>query len=205
MRKVLLACTLLGLLFGCGLDDPSTAPVSKLPLEVGDLEQPGVTYIERNETIEFTEVNSIGDTLIYEAPINLDEASAPDIVFTLMKGSNFQVLLVRGENNVSIPLSSSTFEVIELRKSYPEAIFLLNGVAITGEATPNLKTKVDGFTTYTYDGNQGANLGSFVWTNTVYLPFFSSSIEGWIGIDLATGSGVEITGVTLNNIAFRGR
>ena len=210
MRNLFSTFILLLIISGCSTGDPTPGggggnQGGGVPLVVGDTEQSGVNYRASSGLANLAQKLVDGDSVFYEAAIDLDEQGSADLVFTLVKWTDFQVLTVKGSNGFSIPFTGSDVEIIEIERLVPEAKFLINGTTISSTTATNYTTEISAFATYTYQGEISILSELSFWNDRVYIPFQSETVEGWIGINAEVSSGVELTGIGIKTIAYRSK
>ena len=208
MRKLFPVIAILIMVSGCGFNEPTPGAGGGnqgggSPLIVGNTEQSGVNYRAASAIVNFEQSSVSGDSTFYTAAIDLDEGGSADLIFTLVRWTDFQVVTVRGNNSMRIPFTGSEIEIIELERFLPQAQFLISGATISSSTATNYTSEVAGFATYTYRDEISILSDVSLWNDKVYIPFVSGLVEGWIGINIEVSSGVEISGIGINTIAYR--
>ena len=206
MRKLFPAFIFLVILSACSSEGTiPTGGGQNVPtsLIVGDTDQDGVNYRANSEDLTFTQTTVDGDSTFYEVSIDLDESGSSDLIFTLVRWTDFQILSVKGNNSMRIPFTDSDIEIIEIGELMAEAKLLINGTTIDATSASNYTSAQSGFISYTYQGEISPLSNQSLWNDKVYIPFVSGLVEGWIGIKINAGSNNEIQGIGVRTIAYR--
>lgn len=202
MRKIVLPAFLALILTNCGRDEGSLGGSARTPLIVGKEDQPGVVYNDDVGSINFELNGQEGDSTFYIANLDLDINSSNDLVFTLTKWTNNQVLTLRARSGYEIPFSGSEFEILGTEVTIPGLNLLNSGIQIDSRIS-NYQSLTDGFITNTRNNSVSTSANLSIWNDVVYVPFRSSSKEGWIGIYIVSNTDVEIDAIGIDMIAIR--
>ncbi|HEY9117185.1 MAG TPA: hypothetical protein VIN11_05125 [Roseivirga sp.] len=203
MRKILSIALFALFVWSCSNNgNGNTGGTFRVPLIVGQTDQTGVTYNSNIQSINFELESQDGDSTFFVANLDLDGNNSNDIVFTLVKWTDNQVLTLRGRNGFEVPFSNSDFEILGTEQVIPGLAILVEGTTIT-ESINNYIGLEDGFVTNTRGNSVSTSSNLSIWNNTVYLPFKNNTKDGWVGINIISNTGVQIDGIGIDVIAIR--
>lgn len=203
MRKILSLIFVALIISGCAGDSTGNSTSNfREPLVVGQDNQAGVSYNSDIESIDFILDREEGDSTFFVANLDLDGNNSSDIIFNLVKWSDTQILTLRSRNGVSIPFTSSDFEIIGTDITIPGLTLLVEGTPINSLVT-NYQSSVEGFVLDTLGNMINTTAQLAIQNSTVYLPFASGTREGWVGIYIIFSGGVQIDRIGIDVIAIR--
>lgn len=203
MRKILSLIFVALIISGCAGDSTGNSTSNfREPLVVGQDNQAGVSYNSDIESIDFILDREEGDSTFFVANLDLDGNNSSDIIFNLVKWSDTQILTLRSRNGVSIPFTSSDFEIIGTDITIPGLTLLVEGTPINSLVT-NYQSSVEGFVLDTLGNMINTTAQLAIQNSTVYLPFASGTREGWVGIYIIYSGGVQIDRIGIDVIAIR--
>lgn len=204
MKKNLLLTAALCLLFACNNNDFGGSGVNpaEQPLITGNTSQPNVDYNSNVSPLSFEFLREEGDSTFLEAGIDFNSNNARDLVFTLVRWSDKQVLTVRSRDSYEIPFSGSDFELISIGVSIPGVNIVGAGVELNNVIT-NFTSLTDGFMTNTNGNSVSTSANMLLWNGVAYIPFRNNNSIGWIGVSISNGAGVQIEAINVTTIAIR--
>ncbi len=189
----------------CGSDNgfggPGVNP-SELPLITGNTDQPNVTYNNNVPDANFEQVSTDGDSTFFEAGFDFNGNNSNDLVFTLVKWADRQVLTVRSRNGFEIPFSGSEFEIFGTEQSILGVDVLNAGIEINNFVT-NYTGLSSGFLTNTTANAVNTSANMIIWNGVGYLPFRNGNSSGWLGFRIISNVGVQIGGISVTTLAIR--
>lgn len=206
MKRILYVVLSFAALVSCGSDEGIFGGGGQFEerLVAGELDQSGVTYNDGIGTLSFSQTSQVGDSTFFEASLDFDANSSVDLLFTLVRWDDIQVLTMKGRNGIEIPFSGNEFEILETQDIIPGINLIQEGTEINS-LIKNYASGEDGFLTYTRGNSVSTSANIGLWSNVVYLPWNSpsSSKEGWVGFTIASNSGVQVDGIEIDVVAIK--
>lgn len=204
MKKSLFLSLLAIIAFGCS-NNPDTGlggggNGATDFLQVGNTSQEDVVYSTDISEITFAQSLQTGDSTFFQANLDLDGNLSSDLLFQLVTWTDNILLTVRSVNGYSISGDDSDFEIFGTERSFQGLKLVPDGTIIDANVIIDASNE-DMFVSQFRNGELTA-ASLLIWNDIAYLPFKSSTIEGWVGLTI-DANGSDIQGINISTIATR--
>ena len=202
VRKFVFLSFVVLLVFSCSSDgdDNGSNGGSQPLLIMGTVNQAGVSYLTDITEISFEMTSQSGDSVFYQANLDVDINNSTDIRFELVSWTDNTVLTIISLGGYAITASQDAFEILGTDTSLESARFFPSGTIINSNITGFVQSK-NLFISHILN-NERISASQSIWNDVAYLPFSSNSRVGWIGLNIEA-NGTDIQGIGINTIAIR--